>query len=124
MDAKGPGAARRIILSWLLVRVALPQADNVRKPRPAILIKSFAPFGDWLVIGISSNVELAVPDLDVVIDAGHASFRSTGLNYAGVARLGFAHIIPKKHIEGVIGRVDAATLRLIKRRFTDHILSQ
>ena len=106
-----------------VVRTALPQADSVRKPRPAILIKSFAPFGDWLVIGISSHVELAVADLDVVIDAQHQSFPSTGLSYDGVARLGFAHIIPKKHIEGIIGRVDAATLQLIKKRFTDHILS-
>ncbi len=105
-----------------VVRAALPQADGVRKPRPAILIKSFAPFGDWLVIGISSHVELAVAELDVVIDAGHPSFGSTGLHYAGVARLGFAHIIPKKHIEGIIGRVDGATLQLIKKRFTDHIL--
>jgi len=105
-----------------VIRAALPQADGARKPRPAILIKSFAPFDDWLVIGISSHVELAVADLDVVIGPGHPAFHHTGLSYAGVVRLGFAHIIPKKHIEGAIGRVDADTLQLIKKRFTDHIL--
>lgn len=105
-----------------VVRTALPQADLARKPRPAILIKPFPPFGDWLVVGISSHVELAVDGLDVVIGPDHPSFRTTGLSYAGVARLGFAHIVPRKHIEGVIGRVDAATLQLIKQRFTEYIM--
>lgn len=94
----------------------------VRKPRPAILIKSFPPFGDWLVVGISSHVELAVEGLDVVIGPDHPSFQHTGLSYAGVARLSFAHIVPRKHIEGTIGKVDPDTLLLIKQRFTAHIL--
>jgi len=105
-----------------VVRAALPQADSLRKLRPAILIASFPPFGDWFVVGISSHVELAVPDLDVVIDPGHSSYSTTGLSYPGVVRLGFAHIIPKKHIEAVIGSVDGATLKSIKLRFTGHIL--
>lgn len=106
-----------------IVRAALPQADGLRKPRPAILIARFPPFDDWLLVGISSHLELAVPDLDVIIDPSDAGFADTGLNYAGVARLGFAHIVPKKSVEGVVGKVSKATLELIKKRFTDHILS-
>ncbi|MCO6481369.1 MAG: type II toxin-antitoxin system PemK/MazF family toxin [Flavobacteriales bacterium] len=105
-----------------VVRTALPQADMARKPRPAILIKSCPPFNDWLVIGISSHVELAVAGLDVILGPEHPSFQRTGLSYAGVARLSFAHIIPRKHIEGVIGKVDQGTLDLIKQRFTEHIM--
>jgi hypothetical protein len=105
-----------------VVRAALPQADRGRKPRPAILIKSFPPFEDWLVVGISSHIELAVEDLDIMIGPEHPSFRTTGLNYAGLARLSFAHIIPGKHIEGVISRVDKETLDLIKQRFTAYVL--
>lgn len=105
-----------------VVRVALPQKDGDHKPRPAVLLKAFPPYGDWLVVGISGSVGLSVAGLDVVIDQAHPSYASTRLNYPGVVRLGHAHVIPKEQIEGVIGSIDADTLALIKKRFTDHIL--
>lgn len=45
----------------------LQQADGQRKLRPVLLLKQMAPFQDWLVCGISSQLRQAVSGLDEVI---------------------------------------------------------
>jgi hypothetical protein len=105
-----------------VVRVALPQSDGRHKPRPGVLIAAFPPFGDWLVVGISGSVGLAVPDLDIVIDQGHPAFASARLGFPGVIRLGHAHVVPVTWIEGRIGRIDPDTLRQVRERLATWIL--
>lgn len=105
-----------------VVRVALPQSDGQHKPRPAVLLATFPPYGDWLVIGISGSIGLAVPDLDIVIDRAHPSYASARLGFPGVIRIGYAHVVPTGWIEGRIGSVDADCLRLIRERLARHIL--
>jgi len=104
------------------VRVALPQSDGLHKPRPAVLIASFPPYGDWLVAGISSSIGLAVPELDIVLDQAHPSFTSARLGFPGIIRLGHAHVVPIQWIEGRIGAVDDDTIQLIRERLAAHIL--
>ena len=105
-----------------VVRIAMPQADGEHKPRPAILLKRFPPDDDWLMVGITGSLGRAVPDLDVLIDFEHPSFALTRLAYPGLVRMAHAHVLPVEQIEGIIGRIDPATLALIKKRFTEHIL--
>lgn len=105
-----------------VVRVALPQADGQRKPRPAVLVANFPPYGDWLVLGISGSLGLEVKELDVRIDEGHASFTSSRLGFPGLIRMGHAHVVPVTWIEGVMGRLDDATLLLVRQRLAEHIL--
>lgn len=105
-----------------VVRVALPQSDGQHKPRPAVLIADFPPFGDWLIVGISGSVGLAVPDLDIVIDRGHPAFDLARLGFPGVIRLGHAHVVPVTWIEGRIGSIDPDTLRQLRERLASWIL--
>lgn len=105
-----------------MVRVALPQSDGRHKPRPAVLIATFPPYGDWLVIGISGSIGLAVPDLDLVIDRSHPSFASARLGFPGIIRIGHAHVVPTGWIEGRIGSVDPETLIHIRERLAAQIL--
>ncbi|MEO8590064.1 MAG: type II toxin-antitoxin system PemK/MazF family toxin [Flavobacteriales bacterium] len=104
-----------------VVRVALRQADGQYKPRPALLITQFPPYGDWFVCGISSSLHLAVPDLDVVIDAGHPDLAITRLGRPGVVRVGFANTIAERVIEGTIGSVSRDTLLLVRTRLAAFI---
>ena len=106
-----------------VVRVALPQADGQRKVRPALLVTAFPPYGDWLVLGISGSLGLEVAGLDVRIDEGHPSFAATRLGFPGLIRMGHAHVVPAVWIEGVMGRIDPATLELVRQRLAGHILA-
>lgn len=106
-----------------VVKVAMPQADGVWTSRPAVLVKAFPPYGDWLMVGISGSLDLAVPDLDIPIGSNHPSFLSARLKYPGIIRLGHAHVVAADRIEGVIGALDPATLGLIKQRLAAFILS-
>lgn len=47
-----------------IVLTPLLQADGVRKPRPALLLRELPPFGDFLVCGISTQLTQAVPRFD------------------------------------------------------------
>ena len=38
----------------------LPQADGRTKPRPVVLLRAMPPFGDWLVCGISTQLQQEV----------------------------------------------------------------
>ena len=105
-----------------MVRVVLPQSDGRHKLRPAVIITSFPPYDDRLVVGISGSLDLEVVDLDIRIDHGHPSFTSTRLGFPGLIRLAHAHVVPTKWIEGVMGSVDAGTIQLIRERLAGHIL--
>jgi len=105
-----------------VVRVALPQADGQRKVRPALLLASFPPYGDWMVLGISGSLGLEAKGLDIVIDADHPSFSTARLGFPGLIRLGHAHVVPAQWIEGVMGRIDHGSLQLARERLARHIL--
>src|SRR5690606_31436342 len=94
-----------------VVRVALPQSDGQHKLRPAILVTSFPPYGDWLVVGISGSLGLEVAGMDIRIDKDHPSFVMARLGFPGLIRLAHAHVVPKAWIEGVMGSIDADTLQ-------------
>lgn len=105
-----------------VVRVALPQADGARKARSAVLLCNFPPFGDWLVLGISGSIGLAVPGMDIVIDEDHPSYTLSRLNFPGVVRIAHAHVVPVEWIEGTIGRIDPQTMQELKERFVNQVL--
>lgn len=106
-----------------VVRVALPQADGQKKSRPALLVACFPPYGDWLVLGISGSLGLEVSGFDIRINQDHPSYQSARLGFPGIIRMGHAHVVPSAWIEGVMGRIDEATLQLARKRLAEHILS-
>jgi mRNA interferase MazF len=98
---------------------SLPQADGSVKIRPVLLLKRFPPFGDFLVCGISSQVQQEVVGFDYVINAGTAEFATTGLKVTSLVRLGFLAVLPESHLVGKLGSVSGSTLSTLLRRLSD-----
>jgi mRNA interferase MazF len=103
-----------------IVKVAFPQADGKIKPRPAIILKEVAPYGDWLICAISSKSHLEIKKLDIVIDFQHPDFKTWGLNYPGIIRVAYLSTIPENIIEGTIGKVSEQTVKTILNNLLDY----
>ncbi len=50
-----------------VILTPLPQADGQIKKRPALLLRSLPPFGDFLVCGITTQIKQAITGFDDVI---------------------------------------------------------
>jgi mRNA interferase MazF len=84
---------------------SLPQGDSAAKNRPVLFLKLMPPFRDFLVCGISTQVQQAVPGLDEVIAPADADFRASGLKAASLIRLGYLAVLPRSDFKGRIGSV-------------------
>lgn len=85
----------------------LVQGDGTLKDRPTLFLKRMPPFQDFLVCGISTQVQQAVPDLDETISPTDADFRTSGLKAASLIRLGYLAVLPRSEFKGRIGSVSA-----------------
>ena len=88
-----------------VILVPLPQADGRRKPRPAILLRKFPPFGDLLVCGVSGQLRQHVAEFDEVISSRDDDFPSSGLRAPSLVRLGFLAEYAVSQVIGVIGEI-------------------
>src|SRR5262245_46081481 len=86
----------------------LRQADGSLKDRPALFLMRMPPFEDFLVCGISTQLQQAVPDFDETISPTDADFRTSGLKAASLIRLGYLAVLPRSEFKGRIGSVSAA----------------
>jgi mRNA interferase MazF len=100
---------------------SLPQADGSTKMRPVLLLKRFPPFGDFLVCGISSQVQQEVVGFDYVVNSGTAEFASSGLKVTSLVRLGFLAVLPESHLAGKLGSVSGTTVNTLLRRLSDYL---
>lgn len=94
-----------------IVLVALPQANGQIKRRPALLLKQMPGHGDWLLCGISSQLQHFIPGFDEKLDEAHTDYSGSGLQVASIIRLGFLTVIPTTKIPGAVGNLGAATLK-------------
>ena len=95
---------------------ALPQADGVNKLRPVAVLAQFRKHGDFLVCGISTQLQSADPDIDVVVDEGADDFRDTGLRQTSVLRLSHLFTIPKDRFRGRIGFLTEQRIHHLRQR--------
>jgi mRNA interferase MazF len=100
---------------------SLPQANGLAKMRPVLLLKQFPPFGNFLVCGISSQVQQEVAGFDFRIDAGSAEFAMSGLKTTSLVRPGFLAVLPESQLAGKLGFVSGATLSILLRRLSDYL---
>ncbi|MBK9149306.1 MAG: type II toxin-antitoxin system PemK/MazF family toxin [Flavobacteriales bacterium] len=87
-----------------VVRWTFVQGDGQRKMRPAVILGAVPPFNDWLVCAVSSQVQRAVKDLDVVIDARHPDFHRTGLRMESVVRVAQLTTLPDRVVQGAMAK--------------------
>ena len=79
-----------------VVLTPIPQADGVIKNRPAIILREMPPYRDFLVCGVSTQLDKEVKGFDEVIDVTDEDFKSTGLRMTSLVRLGFLAVLPRK----------------------------
>jgi mRNA interferase MazF len=99
----------------------LPQADGAIKPRPVLLLRKVPPFDDWLVVGVSSQLQQRVPNFDDVIDSSAPDFAVSGLKSASVFRLGFLSTLPSQRLLGIIGSISGERHRRLLLRLSDFL---
>jgi mRNA interferase MazF len=88
-----------------VVLTPIPQADGIVKNRPAILLRELPRYRDFLVCGISTQVDKQVEGFDELIASSDSDFQLSGLRTTSVIRLGFLAVLPTQRIIGAIGSI-------------------
>jgi len=102
----------------------LPQADGQIKNRPVVLIRRLPPFGDFLVCGVSTQLQQRVVDFDEVIAPGDNEFAASGLKAASLIRLGFLAVLPEAALLGRIGTISSVRRERLLVNLCRHLGSQ
>ncbi len=105
-----------------VILTPLPQVDGKVKARPALLLRHLPPFGDFLVCGITTQINRAVAGFDEVIRPGDSDYGSSGLVAESVFRLGFLAVLPRSRIAGSIGSVSMERHENLLVRLSRHLL--
>ncbi len=100
---------------------SLPQTDGLIKPRPAVLLRRMPPFDDWLVCGISTQLQQRVAGFDELIEPSEADFADSGLKAASIIRLGFLSTIPARRFHGVVGSISPERHQRLLQRLSDYL---
>jgi mRNA interferase MazF len=88
-----------------IILAAIPQADGISKNRPAIVLRQMPAYGDFLICGVSTQLNQLVSGFDDVISPKNADFATSGLRAESLVRLGFLAVIPRRKIIGSIGTI-------------------
>jgi mRNA interferase MazF len=104
-----------------LLIASLRQVDGTIKDRPVLLLRRMPPFQDFLVCGISTQLQQSAPELDETITPRDADFRTSGLKAPSLIRLGFPAVLPRSHFRGRIGAISSLRLHRLLSRLSDFL---
>src|SRR5713226_8286008 len=90
-----------------VVLTPIPQADGIIKNRPAIILRELPPYRDFLVCGVSKQLDKEVRGFDDIISSSDPDFSLSGLKSASLIRLGFLAVLPSSQIIGSIGSISS-----------------
>lgn len=99
----------------------LQLAEGGYKNRPVILLRQMPPFGDWLVCGVSTQLQQEVAGFDEVITPADSDFSQSGLKAASLIRLGYLAVLPGRDLPGVIGSVSPERHARLRQRLGQHL---
>jgi mRNA interferase MazF len=85
--------------------MAIPQADGLKKTRPVLLLREMPKYRDFLVCGISSQLQQYLPDFDELIQANDPNFIESGLIKPSLVRLSFLAIARRTEVMGRLGSI-------------------
>ena len=97
------------------------QGDGQTKQRPVVLLAEFPPFGNWLIAGVSTQLQHHVPALDEIIGDTDPDFRGSGLRAASLIRGGNLMVYPAARIRGRIGSISKTRLSRLLTKLTDFL---
>jgi mRNA interferase MazF len=106
-----------------VVLTSVPQADGTIKNRPAILLREFPPYRDFLVCGISTQLHQKVEGFDEIILRADADFESSGLKAESLIRLSFLAVLPRTKIAGSIGAISRERHRNLVERLANFLIA-
>ena len=104
-----------------IVLTPIPQADGSIKNRPAILLREFPPYKDFLVCGVSTQVRQMVRGFDEIISPSDSDFASSGLKSESLIRLGFLAVLPRAKIAGSIGSISSDRHKRLLKALADYL---
>ena len=107
-----------------VVLTPVPQANGVRKNRPALILRELPPYGDLLLCGISTQIHQQVHGFDEVIGPADADFVTSGLKAESVVRLGFLAVIPQRAILGSIGAIAPERHSRLLKTLSDYLVKK
>ena len=105
-----------------IILANLPQSDGNFKLRPVLLLKQLPGYNDFLVCGISTQLQQLIKDFDELIDEKNNNFYQTGLRQSSIIRLGFLAVISNNKIAGSIGRIDLTLHNNLLERLAKYLL--
>jgi mRNA interferase MazF len=107
-----------------IILTPLIQADGQIKQRPVLLLRMMPQYQDFLVCGISSQLQQYVNNFDEIISPNDADFNSSGLVTTSVIRLNFLAIIPQRKIIGSIGSISAQRHQKLLQNLSDYLIGK
>jgi mRNA interferase MazF len=105
-----------------VVLTPIPQADGVIKNRPAIILREMPPYRDFLVCGVSTQLDKEVKGFDEVISDTDEDFQSSGLRTSSLVRLGFLAVLPSRQIIGAIGSISSTRHGKLLNALSDYLI--
>jgi mRNA interferase MazF len=106
-----------------VILVSLLQADGLRKPRPAIILRILPPFDDYLVCGVSNQLRRQVRGLDAVIARTDSDFAGSGLQTDSLIRVGFLAVYAPPQVIGSIGEISSERHRRLLKQLAEFLVS-
>jgi mRNA interferase MazF len=88
-----------------IIAAYMVQSDRTFKKRPALILKKLPKYEDYLICGISSNINQCIEGFDSLILESSELFKDTGLKTDSVIRLSYLTFIPIEDINGAIGSI-------------------
>lgn len=104
-----------------VVLTPLPQADGQVKNRPAIVLRMMPAFGDFLICGVSTQLQQEVAGFDDPIGPTDPDFAASGLKAPSIVRLGFLAVLPASSLLGAIGSISESRHHKLLERLSNHL---
>jgi mRNA interferase MazF len=84
------------------------------KLRPVVVLAPVpGPHDDYLVAFVSSQLQQAIPGVDVAVDVATAGFESTGLKVSSLIRVGKIATLARSIFVGRLGELPHAVMQLV-----------
>ncbi len=88
-----------------IVLIDLPQSGGGSKLRPALILKPLPKYNDFLVCGISTQINQYIKEFDEILNEQDVDFKQTGLRKTSVIRIFFLAVVSSQNISGTIGTI-------------------
>lgn len=107
-----------MIAEGQVVLFRFPQADQTPgKLRPALVLRQApAPYDDWLVCMISTQLSQAVTGFDEVVEKDDSDFSLSALKMPSIIRISRLAVVERAVLLGRIGSIDPGRLSRIRAR--------